>query len=1805
MIRKLKKYQQGGSFRDQLFPENKPVVDQGNFSKVKYTPAQKAAMQNANLVRKNEEKKKLQDEIAARQSKEKGTPYKLPTGVTKKYKDMTLKERAYVDAQSLRNKGRWNENQVEQPFLNTFNPITMLYDMAAGLGEAPLMSDVTNSYMPYVTGVVAPLAVGAFAGIGAKTTGQFVNNLTNPLAGTGQIIDNIGNKYLPNAYKYNPWAFKPNPEAYYRGVGKEGIKDALESRVIKSRDQDLFPSPYFARPNEFKTALYYNPDALIEAKGIDVLQVKNIEPNQIIFNNKDAGAVPLNPEWVDEVYLGNITPGVKTSQLGHLPIDDPNIRLLQKDWLRGYKEVPKPKIYSKGQPTQQSILNNLNESFPKPLTSEELDRFYDKYVPKLKETSQFIQEQGIRELKDFTSEEGQRRARLALLKINPTLSETEINHLLKNQITELENAYKYNMQEYMLRRPGKWVGNTDEHIDFFNSNYPTNNAFAWRNPKFFTELTNKPGSIENNIIPRNLFVNPSTSNIPISKHYNSQTFIDGQRHLLDPNLTIPTISLGQTNKLKSTFDHETAHLLQRSGLHPTDIELQKLAKEDFFQNIWLKYKKKTMSPRDYNNSIEYFYNPSKNNPLRYFPNEGYAFAREARRSMIDKGILNDTFDKVTPFKLLKHTLTKEVNDPIVGLANNKRLTTVFPFWKWGKLSKIINNMNTVAPIIGGAGLLGAGALQQQKKGGPIITNRGQWDYPGQTTIIPSNQITMQGVPYPVLGVDNIGHSKLMQPGRNYTFPGQYVTEYPIMQKGGVLKDPTMESLSNVYAQRNRNLPWVDRALNPQNYPINNQQEFMDKGQPMTHQLNWGEDADYMKFYVYPNIGYSQGNLEWNNNQQSIEFKSKKMAEYFSKNGLIKHYQQGGSTKQNPPKMWLQNDVDINYWNNMKKKYPTMIGIDPNHVDKYNNHLPIFANINTFVHPKTNLKRLKMVAPTLINPKIIPHGELIPVPQMQLKQQGNIPFYGPGNTIIGYTDDNRQFYPAQQYTGAPNNASNLQDKYLLENPDALRQYVSKLDNYRFQNEDIKKYPQGGSTKQNPSKVYTDPILYNKAAKMYNDSLALYNMSKLQYDMLNKKGLVGKKQLPVSANNSIDIINNDDMDMTDKDIYNKLKTLKTNNIKLSKTNSPDFSHPYIKPTTMYGEETKGRNKDRFGLIQSVLNTDSSPTFNYFYDTFPKQPVVYKPQPSQQKSKITNNKELLNVKLPSGDVPRYANGQPVYIKQIPEVIIQGTKNGKVYTDKKQFEQAQRLYNDSLNLFNLSTKHTQLYNNIAKTSKTDKEFTERIGFSPRGHFGNLPDTEFNRLETKLNKEMIKHPSWQPITKGKLPISHYADGIRREHATTWEYKKPISPPIYKGPTHPIQKMSRLKSVPYPMDNTDVSLQAQGVQVPMPSIPQQQGNPIYGPGNTIIGYSNNMHFTPALQYTGAPNNASNLQDKYLLENPDALRQYVSKLDNYRFDKGGVYSQALNNTVNGLNQLSYFSKNSPDNAMRDYYMNMSNYDSNNQDLYSTNQDLYGNTYFDEGGSYEELSNEYNDLSELQAIASMDGDNELYEYLAPQISSVQKSLTSLEELAKYDVIKEELQRQILQQPQFQEPSIEGYNPRRPFTSNYESTYSEPMMLGTKNNPMMLGTKIYPNMKLKGSPRNVKAYLTQKGLSRNAIAGIMGNIEHESSFNPGIGGDQGTSFGLFQHHAKRKDNLLSYLKKRNLDKTSIEGQIDFALSEYPQLIQKLNKAVSPQQAADIWVREFEKPANVEKQSKLRQRAALKYMKQGGTLPFLKQYK
>jgi hypothetical protein len=62
--------------------------------------------------------------------------------------------------------------------------------------------------------------------------------------------------------------------------------------------------------------------------------------------------------------------------------------------------------------------------------------------------------------------------------------------------------------------------------------------------------------------------------------------------------------------------------------------------------------------------------------------------------------------------------------------------------------------------------------------------RNQWQHPGEITSIPSKNITMRGVTYPVLGVDANGYAQMMQPGGDYTFTQGPVVEYPMMQKGG-------------------------------------------------------------------------------------------------------------------------------------------------------------------------------------------------------------------------------------------------------------------------------------------------------------------------------------------------------------------------------------------------------------------------------------------------------------------------------------------------------------------------------------------------------------------------------------------------------------------------------------------------------------------------------------------------------------------------------------------------------------------------------------------------------------------------------------------------------------------------------------------------------------------------------------------------------------------------------------------------------------------------------------------------------------
>ena len=103
-----------------------------------------------------------------------------------------------------------------------------------------------------------------------------------------------------------------------------------------------------------------------------------------------------------------------------------------------------------------------------------------------------------------------------------------------------------------------------------------------------------------------------------------------------------------------------------------------------------------------------------------------------------------------------------------------------------------------------------------KQGGIIKDDRGQWDHPGEITEINSNDITMQGVPYDVLGISDTGDTKLMKPGKNYKFKGKKVTEYPMAKNGIRQEQKGLVNLEQLTNWTNYNKPTIGGWLNKYN-----------------------------------------------------------------------------------------------------------------------------------------------------------------------------------------------------------------------------------------------------------------------------------------------------------------------------------------------------------------------------------------------------------------------------------------------------------------------------------------------------------------------------------------------------------------------------------------------------------------------------------------------------------------------------------------------------------------------------------------------------------------------------------------------------------------------------------------------------------------------------------------------------------------------------------------------------------------------------------------------------------------------------
>jgi len=89
-------------------------------------------------------------------------------------------------------KSKYRFSNEDNFFDDYINPLNMVGGMAGGLAQTPELIN-QGEYGNAALNVGLPLTVGALAGIGTQNAGQFVNNLVNPLAGTGNLFKRTNN----------------------------------------------------------------------------------------------------------------------------------------------------------------------------------------------------------------------------------------------------------------------------------------------------------------------------------------------------------------------------------------------------------------------------------------------------------------------------------------------------------------------------------------------------------------------------------------------------------------------------------------------------------------------------------------------------------------------------------------------------------------------------------------------------------------------------------------------------------------------------------------------------------------------------------------------------------------------------------------------------------------------------------------------------------------------------------------------------------------------------------------------------------------------------------------------------------------------------------------------------------------------------------------------------------------------------------------------------------------------------------------------------------------------------------------------------------------------------------------------------------------------------------------------------------------------------------------------------------------------------------------------------------------------------
>jgi hypothetical protein len=687
-----------------------------------YAKKTKASAQDGKLIYGSPEYKKAYDENRVAYYDEDSDTYinqeLAPIEVAGRAKEKGFWQK-YVDKIVEENR---DASPLEAAIGVPISAVTSLPQLAATYAFTDKMqrpSEAMNIKNPYLAmGTDAILDPANLVGAGVLTKEQAL----------ARLAASKKSGLLSNAWRLNPKAYQYNlPEnTMWRGLGQEGMEDAVSSGVFRSKQDvvpEFYPGTKLRMDKSFGTNPYFTPKFKTAAT----------------YGDQYLGEVPRDvANWRQRYKRTN------WSQVADKPIPVDKGRLLQKDWLQGYKPIEIPK---------QDLSTGIN-------TLEELPSLPEDFlikIKKLKESSKAIDM--VKE--DLADPETIRRAEA--LGVDPEIFAEASKNMTYSLSRDVPSSYSSNNLEININ-PNQ-TGRTPEEaimsgvMNSASPNFTANEIGAHELGHFFQDTKYWKEAY------------PKTLDRVDRKAAQMMKETPAGKKFLDYHSNYSTRDTAPTK-----VDEMLKDLEIKTGL---DKKYYPQKNKNYFVNADKQY------GTDVDNMIEKF-------PM----------FREYRQGMRDSGILKNKWDEITPQHIEDFRKLKPEN----------RLNSFMEFND--KNYKLLNEVSKIAPAVLPIGLGAASQLDQKREGGVIKDDMGQWAHPGEITEIDSPYITMQGVPYPVLGVSDTGDVQMMYPEEEYEFDGEKVTEYPMAKNGLRQEQKGLQNLDNItnFTNYNTKQPggWLDK-----------------------------------------------------------------------------------------------------------------------------------------------------------------------------------------------------------------------------------------------------------------------------------------------------------------------------------------------------------------------------------------------------------------------------------------------------------------------------------------------------------------------------------------------------------------------------------------------------------------------------------------------------------------------------------------------------------------------------------------------------------------------------------------------------------------------------------------------------------------------------------------------------------------------------------------------------------------------------------------------------------------------------------